>query len=226
MLTRGGRDHQATGTMDASPAVDYDVYTLKTRLAAAKVLKKYEEWKWAEDLQISLSRKPWDIHRDLKIAPSLILILPITERSKKFTLLNEGFGGAVAVGWDLGGWVKGLSLTAKQGATYYGYEIPVAFDGKSNEQWRLSSRLVAGYEISKKFSVEILFGRLWAWSVLGTRFDRFEMDESLSFDPTANMGLSIGHNRGGNVLRSDGNNNLALGDARDSNFYFSLNLTI
>jgi hypothetical protein len=221
----GSRDHVATSTASAEPSLGYDSYTLSVRLAASKILKETEDYKLAEDFQVALSRKAWELSRNLKLTPSVSVILPITEYSKKYSLMEEGIGGKLSLAWDLGRSVRGLTLTSSVKGTHYDYEIPVAFDGKSNEAWRVNSRLVADWEFVRTLTLEVLFGRTWAWTVKNNQLDKFEMDQSINWSPVAMATIAVGHNRGGDVLRSDGNSNLALYDNRDSSFYTSLELS-
>lgn len=222
----GSRDNETTTTLAVEPSVGVDVYNLKARLAASKLNKAEEKFEWAEDLQLSLSRKAFQLARDWKFTPSATLILPLTEQSKKYSLMSEGVSGGAAFDWSLDRYVKGLNMRGTLSASHYRFETPVAFNGISNEKWRLRTRFIASYEIVETLSVEMLFGKIWAWSVKGTGFDKFEMDESINWSPAEWGTLALGHSRSGSVSRSDGNSNLALFDTRDSTFYLSLELSI
>ncbi len=220
----GSRDHVATSTASAEPSLRFDSYTLTGRLAASKGIKETDEYKWEEDFQVGLSRKAWKLSRRFDLTPAISGILPITQYSRKYSLLEYGVGGKMSLAWDLDHSVRGLKLTSSVKGTHYEYEIPVAFDGTSNESWRLNTRLIADWEFVKTLSLSLLFGRTWAWTVNGNNLDRFEMDQSITWAPFEVASLAIGHSRGGNVLRSDGNSNLSLYDSRDSSFYMSLEL--
>lgn len=222
----GSRDHVTTSTASGEPSLGYDSYTMTARLAASRIMKETEEWKWAEDFQVGASRKGWELGRKFTLAPTATLILPLTDYSRKYSLLDYGVSGRLTLKWDLNRNIRGLTLATANRVTRFEYATPVAFDGQSNEAWRVNTRLIADWEFVRTLSLGVLFGRTWAWSVKNNSFDRFEMEQTLSWQPIEAASLTIGHSRGGDVLRSDGNSNLALYDNRDSTFYLELGLAI
>lgn len=223
----GSRDHVSTSTASGSISLGVDSYTFTPRVAASKANEEYEEWEWAEDLQMGLSRKPWRLNRDFDLGAGATVILPITEYSRKYSLLEAGFGLGPTLIWKLDRAVKGLKLSTRVRGTHYQYATPVAFDGKSNEAWRLNTRVIVDYQFAKTLSLNALFGRTWAWTVNGNGLDRFETEQSITWQPYELVGLSVGHSRGGNVLRSDGNSNVALyNEGEGSSFYVELGIEI
>ena len=223
----GTRDHVSTSTASGSISLGVDSYTFTPRVAASRANKEYEEWEWAEDLQMGLSRKPFRLNRDLDLGLGMTVILPITEYSRKYSLLEAGVGLGPSLIWKLDRTLKGLKLTTRVRGTHYQYATPVAFDGKSNEAWRLNTRMIVDYQFAKTLSMSALFGRTWAWTVNGNGLDRFETDQSITWQPYEQVGLTLGHSRGGNVLRSDGNSNVALyNEGEGSSFYVELGIEI
>jgi len=223
----GSRDHVTTSTAAGGVSLGIDSITFTTRLAASRMNKEYEEWEWAEDLQMGLSHKPWKMTRTLDLGVGINVILPMTDYSRKYSLLEQGAGARASLIWNLNRTVRGLKVTPAVRVTNYQYATPVAFDKRSNEEWRLNTRLTADYEIVKTLSLSALFGRTWAWTVNGNPLDRFETEQSITWQPYELTSLTLGHSRGGNALRSDGTNNVALYDEGDaSTFYLELGLEI
>lgn len=223
----GTRDHVSTSTASGGTTLGIDAYTFTTRVAASKINKEYEEWEWAEDFQMGLSRKPWRINRDLDLGTGVTVTLPITEYSRKYSLLEAGVGLRGSLIWNLNRSIKGLKLTTSVRGTNFQYATPVAFDGRSNEEWRINTRLVTDYQFAETLSLSVLLGRTWAWTVNGAPLDRFETQQSITWQPVELASLSLGHSRGGNMLRSDGNSNVALyNEGEGSTFFIELGLEI
>lgn len=216
----GSRDHETASTASGGIKIGVDSFTFTSRVAASKINKEYEEWKWAEDFQMGLSRKPWRLSRDFEFGTGVTVTLPITEYSRKYSLLEAGAGLRGSLIWSLNRTLKGLKLTTSVRGTNFQYATPVAFDGRSNEEWRLNTRLVADYQFAEAFSLSALFGRTWAWTVNGAPLDRFETEQSITWQIVEYTSLSLGHSRGGNVLRSDGNSNVALYDEGEGSTFF------
>lgn len=223
----GTRDHVSTSTASGGTTLGIDSFTFTTRVAASKINKEYEEWEWAEDFQMGLSRKPWRINRNFDFGTGVTVTLPITEYSRKYSLLEAGVGLRGSLIWNLNRSVKGLKLTTSVRGANFQYATPVAFDGRSNEEWRLNTRLVTDYQFLETLSLSVLLGRTWAWTVNGAPLDRFETEQSITWQPVELASLSLGHSRGGNVLRSDGNSNVALyNEGEGSTFFIEVGLDI
>ncbi|MEZ4814272.1 MAG: hypothetical protein R3A80_03580 [Bdellovibrionota bacterium] len=223
----GSRDHVTTSTASGDVSLGIDDFTFTARLAASRDNKQYEEWEWAEDFQMGLSHKPWRLSRSLKFGTGVNVILPITEYSRKYSLLDQGVGARASLIWDLNRTIRGLKITPSVRGTNYQYATPVAFDQRSNEAWRLNTRLVADYDLTKTISLSALFGRTWAWTVKGAPRDRFETGQSISWQALEVASLTLGHSKGGDVLKGNGNSNVALYDEGEgSTFYLEVALEI
>lgn len=216
-----GADNELVNTLSVLSSYKLsEDYFLSNTLTIDKDLKNDRELS-VRDALFTLSRKGNTGIKGTLLRYKLSASAPLSKGSRKDSELIAGITAGITFGMGLDSILKGLSFyyLPDVKTSFYKYET-ARHSGESNNQYRVLQRLIIGYEITDKFSLSFdnIYYRNWTFE--GTTTDVFTFDQSLNYQATNNLSLSIGHSIGGNALDINGvDSNVKLFDQHSSSVY-------
>lgn len=163
----------------------------------------------------------------LTVSPGVWMVLPVNERSRTRDSLMTAVRPTLRFATDTS---KARSVSLRKAWASYEVGLSRSFHqyqtsttGAVNTAWRLSNWVNAGYSLTSKWSLSADFIRNTAWSYAGGMRHSFSLGESLSYQYSPKVSLSIGHTNEGDVLRANGlSSNVSIVDPAGSRIFSSI----
>lgn len=171
---------------------------IATELSLTKELDGYRE-ESINDSYIAFSKGLYQINKNFSLNGSAVVLLPISETSRKVTFLNT----AIKVSPSLGFSYNDLSIGYSLGLTKNFHTSKVNSFGSSNSEYVFSQSLSMGYNFSL-FSLSMSGNYSKALTYEKNERDSYSFAQTISFSLPRNIGLSLGHSLGGNIWAING----------------------
>jgi hypothetical protein len=217
-------DHAAEASLVVVPNVRLSrVARLSVRGAVTKNLENEQEWK-IQDTRVAIGRDPIALNPYLQLAPAVGGVAPTSEESRKGASLIAGGYAQSLVSGDLAGIGLGrLEPSYRLRATKNFHEMTTAFSGEANTSFSLEHRASLDLRLAPKLRIGAMFLYATGWTYAATPKSNFELDQSLTYEPSDALGISVGHNNAGTSFKDNGrDSNIAVFNENDSTLYVSL----
>lgn len=150
-------------------------------------------------------------------------VLPLSKKSRINDSLYTAFSIAPHFSFDL----KDVGLenltpnyTLSLSRAFHKYTTSIT--GGAKKQYNVQNIFGLDYQVANKFSVSGSFSHSTAWTYHGTRSNSFGLGQSLGYQTSKNSSISVGHENGGDMLRSNGqDSNVSFINENSSSIYGS-----
>lgn len=218
-------------TYNIAPTMSYGDYTLKSDQYFEQDLidsnaSQSEAW---TDPNLILSKKSVPLGQYFKFGPSATVVFPMKDSSRNAVGALYTVSGAATISvntkaLNMDAWSFGYQISATR---YFTQFETRADNGNPNAFSRLRNRLTFGYQIMDKLSFFNLFDFNSNYSVNGVVTNSFFSLQSIGYDLTDSLNISVGHANSGSVLKAKTyENNLKMYDEKGSFYSLGLSLSI
>lgn len=200
--------------------------SISTKLAMGKKLTGMRNQS-LKDSYISVSKNLLKISESLNLSGSAVVLMPISEYSREVSMLQTGYYLSPTLSLDLSkAGLKGFGLSYSPSFSQKFHRMEVTTGGSSNTQFSLGHSAGLSYSPAEKWSLGIDGSYAKSYTYQGNESDSYSIDQYVSYAPIKNLGLSLSHSRGGNVLAANGKDyDIELFNADNSSVAFGLNYT-
>ena len=200
--------------------------SISTKLAMGKKLTGMRNQS-LKDSYISVSKNLLKISESLNLSGSAVVLMPISEYSREVSMLQTGYSLSPTLSLDLSkAGLKGFGLSYSPSFSQKFHRMEVSAGGSSNTQFSFGHSAGLSYSPAEKWSLGIDGSYAKSYTYQGNESDSYSIDQYVSYAPIKNLGLSLSHSRGGNVLAANGKDyDIELFNADNSSVAFGLNYT-
>lgn len=175
-----------------------------------------------DDTTFVVGYSGFELNRSLKYSPSLTVILPTNETSRKVKGLITGFQLGNTLNLSHPDW-SNATLNYRLALGTNLFQSRIDGGGSSNSRFRISNRLILGYTFFERLGIETTMIQSTSYTYSGFASTKFEMVEELSYDFGRGMSVALGHSNSGSAFKENGRDlNVSVFDAQSSTVYGSL----
>lgn len=210
------------------PGMSYGEYRASAVLIYSQDLADSAKSAGFYDPSFSLSKKSWKLGEYFSLGPSLSLALPMSDNSKNNVGLLYNIGGALSLSLN----TKALGMDSWSISTSLGYNrnftnYDTNASGSPNTAHRIRQRYNVGYQFTDKLSLSTRFQFDSSYTVNGVVKNAFLHYQTLGYDITDNISMSLGHANSNALLKADTyENNLKFFDDESSTYSVGVSVSL
>lgn len=224
LLKSSTTDHTLDSDFNLSvslkPAPD-NAFTLS--LGAVKDLKNEREFFWS-DGSLSFSQRLYRTP-DYSVSGLLLAVLPMSKDSRENQGLRTGILLAPTI--TSGFTTESFVASFRPSVRYNIHRYRTSRVGGSNTEYALSARLTVSYSFTDLISASAVNTYTRNTTYYGNTKDAYSFIQSIDYQATPELALSIGHANGGSALAPNGvDTEINIYDDISSTVFFALTLSL
>lgn len=217
-------DHTLDSDFNASVSLKPDAESAVTlSLGGVKNLKGERKFYW-NDGSLSYSRR---LYKDelYSLSGLMLAVIPMSDDSRDNQGLRTGL--LVAPTLTSGFTTESFVASFRPSVRYNFHRYRTSRLGGSNTEYALSARLTLSYSFTDSISVSAVNTYTRNTTYYGNTKDAYAFIQSIDYQATPELSLSLGHANGGSVLAPNGTEtDIDLYDDISSTVFFALTLSL